>query len=110
MIDINNYSPEEPKPIIQQLDQVELLTVKRVKYLSTKPGYAPSPHGKWSVVGIIDGDALLAKDNTLIRIPLADIRKVHTHNRQQVIDCLVEICYKGSQSGKKETSTKTRSG
>jgi hypothetical protein len=107
---INNYLPEEPQPIIQQLDQVELLTVKRVKYLSTKPGYAPSPHGKWSVVGIIEGDALLAKDNTLIRIPLGDIRKACTHNRQQVIDCLAEICYKGKSNGKKETSTETRSG
>lgn len=92
-----NYIPEEPRPIIQQLDQVELLTVKRVKYLSTKPGFAPSPHGRWSVVGIIDGDALLAKDETLIRIPLGDIRKVCTNDRQQVIDCLMNICYKGKK-------------
>jgi hypothetical protein len=93
----SNYLPEEPKPIIQQLDQVELLTVKRVKYLSTKPGYSPSPHGKWSVVGIIDGDALLAKDDTLIRIPLGDVRKAGTHNRQQVLNCLAEVCYKGNR-------------
>jgi hypothetical protein len=92
-----NYIPEEPRPIIRQLDQVELLTVKRVKYLSTKPGFAPSPHGRWSVVGMIDGDALLAKDETLIRIPLGDIRKVCTNDRQQVIDCLTNICYKGKK-------------
>lgn len=93
----HNYIPEEPKPIIQQLDQVEILTVKRVKWLSTKPGYSPSPHGRWSVVGLIDGEALLAKDDTLIRIPLSDIRKVQTNDRQQVIDCLREVCYKGKK-------------
>jgi hypothetical protein len=96
---INNYLPEEPQPIIQQLDQVELLTVKRVRWLSTKPGYSPSPHGRWSVVGLIDGEALVAKDDTLIRIPLSDVRKVRTHDRQQVIDCLKEICYKGKNNG-----------
>jgi hypothetical protein len=90
----SNYLPEEPTPIVQQLDQVELLTIKRVKYLSTRPGYAPSPHGRWSVVGLIDGDALLAKDDTLIRIPLSDIRKVCTHDRHQVLTCLADICYK----------------
>jgi len=103
-MDSSHYLPEEPKPIIQQLDQVELLTIKRVKYLSTRPGYSPSPHGRWSVVGIIDGDALLAKDDTLIRIPLGDIRKACTHDRQQVIDCLADICYKGRRNhGEKET-------
>ena len=96
-MDSSNYIPEESKPIIQQLDQVELLTVKRVKYLSTKPGYSPSPHGRWSVVGLIEGDALLAKDDTLIRIPLGDVRKACTHDRQQVIDRLAEICYKGQK-------------
>ena len=92
-----DYVLEEPRPIIQQLDQVELLTVKRVKYLSTRPGYSPSPHGKWSVVGLIDGDALLAKDDTLIRIPLGDIRKVCTHDPRQVIACLADVCYKGNR-------------
>jgi hypothetical protein len=85
---------EEPNPIIQQLDQVEVLTIKRVKWLSTKPGYSPSPHGRWSVVGLIDGEAILAKDNTLIRIPLSDIRKVCAHDQAQVIDCLKKVCYK----------------
>jgi hypothetical protein len=93
------YTLEKPNPIIQQLDQVELLTVKRVKYLSTRPGYAPSPHGRWSVVGLVDGDALLAKDNTLIRIPVGDIKKVCTHDRQQVLDFLEELCYKGKRNG-----------
>ncbi|MCK9558120.1 MAG: hypothetical protein M0R50_08795 [Candidatus Cloacimonetes bacterium] len=99
----SNYLLEEkPNPIVRQLDQVELLTVKRVKWLSTKPGYSPSPHGIWSVVGIIDGEALVAKDDTLIRIPLSDIRKAHAYDRQQVIDRLTEIC-KGRNNGKKET-------
>jgi len=98
-MDSNAYLPEKPRPILQQLDQVELLTVKRVKYLSARPGYAPSPHGRWSVVGLIEGEALVAKDGALIRIPLNDIRKVYSHDRQQLLDCLWEICY-----GKKRIS------
>lgn len=107
MMNNTNYVPEEPNPIIQQLDQVELLTVKRVTYLSARPGYSPSPHGIWSVVGILDGDALLAKDNALIRIPLSDIRKVSSYNKKQVIEYITNICYKGAKgtkNGKKETS------
>lgn len=95
------YLPEEPSPILQQLDQVEILTVKRVKYLSAKPGYAPSPHGRWSVVGLIEGEALLAKDGALVRIPLNDIRKVYSHDQRQVLSCLREICY-----GKRKPSSK----
>jgi hypothetical protein len=106
-MDNSNYVPDEPRPIIQQLDQVELLTVKRVRWLSARPGYSTSPHGRWSVVGLIDGDALLAKDETLIRIPLSDIKKAATHDRQEIIDCLTNICYhKGPKNGKKENIDK----
>lgn len=98
-MDQNNYMPEEPNPIIQQLDQVEILTVKRVSYLSAKPGHAPSPHGRWSVVGLVEGEALIAKDGALVRIPLNDIRKVYAHDHRQVIKCLNDVCYKIKRNG-----------
>jgi hypothetical protein len=94
----SDYLPEEPRPILQQLDQVEILTVKRVKYLSARPGHAPSPHGRWNVVGLIEGEALLAKDSALVRIPLGDIKKVYSYDRQEVIDYLAEICYRGKSN------------
>lgn len=93
----------ESGPILQQFDQVELLTVRNVDYLSARPGFAPSPHGIWSVIGLVAGKVLLAKDGTLIRIPLNDIRKVSSYSPSQVLAKLKEICY--GQKAEKEDPT-----
>jgi hypothetical protein len=79
------------KPILQQFDQVTVLTTKRVSYLSDKPGHTPDPHGLWNVVGFVDGDALLAKDGALIRIPISDIQKTASYEPEVIIDMLRRI-------------------
>ena len=84
---------ELPQPILQQFDQVEIITVRNVSYLSARPGQSPSPHGIWSVIGLVGGQALIAKSGALIRIPLNDIRKVSACNREEIIDKIKNVCY-----------------
>ena len=87
---------ESTQPILQQFDQVELITVRNVSYLSAKPGHSPSPHGIWSVVGLVGGEALVAKGDVLIKIPLNDIRKVSVCDRDSVIKKVHSICHAGT--------------
>ncbi len=75
-------------PILRQFDQVEIITTKHVSYLSARPGEAPSPHGVWSVVGIVDSKALIAKDGALIHVPLNDLRKVSSYDLEQIFSML----------------------
>ena len=90
------------EPIISQFDQVELYTTKRVSYLSSKPGSSVSPHGLWSVVGIIDNEVLLAKEGALIRIPLKDIKKVATYSTDAFLNKARRLIKHGKEEGKEE--------
>ena len=76
------------QPLLQQLDQVELLTTKNVRYLSAKPGVSPTPHGLWSVVGIVEGDILISKDGALVRIPVNDVKKAANYSLEKVLNQL----------------------
>lgn len=58
---------------LKQFDIVSIKTIKNVKYLSSAPGYVPSPHGQWSIVGFIGQEVLLCKDGAIIKIPHRDI-------------------------------------
>jgi len=60
----------------KQFDIVQLKTIKNVKYVSSPQNNPTKPQGKWSVVGIVDGELLLAKDFTIIRIPAIDVIKI----------------------------------
>lgn len=59
-----------------QFDIVRIVSTQRVQYLSAPSGDVVSPHGNWSIVGFMGGDAVLAKDQALIRIPINDVKKV----------------------------------
>jgi hypothetical protein len=87
-------------PIVKQLDLVELLTTRNVTYLSAKPGHAPSPHGKWSVIGIIEGkDILVSREEAVIRIPISDVRKVESYDISRVVDSLKGVRKHGQKEG-----------
>jgi hypothetical protein len=79
------------KPILQQFDQVELLTTRRVSYLSDLPGKIPDPHGIWTVIGFVDGEALLAKKSAMIRIPISDLKKLAGYDPDTIIDMLKDV-------------------
>ena len=65
----------------KQLDRVQLRTTKNITYLSAPPGSIASPQGAWSVVCVVGASELmLAKDTTMIRVPVADVLKIADHN------------------------------
>lgn len=70
---------------INQFDIIRILTVKNVKYLSAPKGQKPSPNGDWTVVGILDKiDVLVAKDKTIIRIPIKDIEIIAKYDIKNI--------------------------
>lgn len=81
------------EPVFQQLDQVMVLRVDGVKWLSAPSGNAASPQGIWSVAGILGQDLVLARDRTLIRIPYSDVRLVARYNPKHILTKLGEIGY-----------------
>ena len=60
---------------IGRFDQVQLLTTKNIKYISS-PIENPSPDGSWLVAGLIEDELLISKAQILIRVPAADVLKV----------------------------------
>jgi len=79
---------------IGQFDQVRLLTVKNVKYLSAPPGTKPSTHGLWSVAGIVkDNELLLTKESVTIRIPTTDVVKVVNYDINNILSILGKLSH-----------------
>jgi hypothetical protein len=72
----------------RQFDIVRLLNIENVKYLSGPRGRAASPKGEWSIVGFIDGEAILARQQTIIRIPTADIIRIAEYSKDALLDKL----------------------
>jgi hypothetical protein len=77
------------------MDIVQVKTTKRVRFMSGPPGRAPSPHGNWSIVGFVEADAIIAKDSTIIRIPVEDLQPVASMSTEKLMDALKEIDPKG---------------
>jgi len=70
--------------MLRQYDIVNLLTTKRVKFRSGPKGYAATPQGNWVVIGFIEGEALIARDGTIVKAPLMDLRKVASYNKEEL--------------------------
>lgn len=72
---------------IKQFDVVQLKTTKRVTFLVSPDGNTVSPHGFWSVVGIIDKtDLLVCKDGATCRIPIEDVTKVAEFDEKKFME------------------------
>lgn len=56
-----------------QFDLVRIITTRNINYVSAQSGMTASPDGLWSVVGVIGGGVLVAKDGTLAKVPPADL-------------------------------------
>lgn len=76
---------------LQQFDRVQIITTKRVSFLSDRVGVKSDPHGLWSVIGIIDHEALIAKGSTLVCIPISDITKVGEYRIESVMQRIEEL-------------------
>jgi hypothetical protein len=66
--------------MFRQLDIVQIITTRGIKYLSGPEGHTANPHGHWSIVGFVGSDAVLSKESTLARVPLSDIRKIASYS------------------------------
>lgn len=73
---------DEPKIEYAQFDVVRLVHIKNVKYLSGPPGRVTSPKGEWTIVGFVDRDAVLAKQSTLIRVPVGDVVRIAEYDKR----------------------------
>ena len=79
--------------MLKQLDIVQIITTKGIKYLSGPEGHAANPHGNWSIVGFIGSDVVLSKENTLVRVPIPDIRRVASYNVEGLVKQLSTTGY-----------------
>lgn len=96
--------PDTPNPILRQLDLIQLRTIARVSYLSAKPGESASPHGTWSVVGLIGADVVAAKDGIIIRIPMQDVERIGSSDYNQVLEEMRRLTFTNTEvdSGKRQ--------
>ena len=74
--------------MLRQFDVVQLIDEKHVTYVSGPRGMSASPKGNWSVVGFVDIDVILAKESTIIRVPLQYVRKIAAYDVQNVLDMI----------------------
>lgn len=63
---------------IKQFDKIQILTTRNIRWVSHPHGMIPTPHGIWTIVGILkvdDGyDLLVSKRSCMCRVPLKDAR------------------------------------
>lgn len=72
----------------RQFDVVRLIHTRRVKYLSGPSERATAPKGEWSIVGFVERDAVLAKQSTIIRVPVGDIERIAEYDKKVLVDKL----------------------
>jgi hypothetical protein len=83
--------------MVKRFDFVVLKTIRNVKWVSGPASRPASPKGLWSVVGGVGGTdvLLLAKDNTVIKIPASDVHKVGDYDLNKSIQWVRRIKNKG---------------
>ena len=95
----------------RKFDIVQLTTTRNIKFLSGPPGRPAKPTGSWSVVGNLPGAKLMiAKDETIVIIPITDVRKVGSYDLNKSIEDIKKIRTradlekqdKGEQDGQEE--------
>lgn len=78
------------EPQYKKFDFVQILTVKRIKFVSGPKNHPADPHGNWSVVGFVRGDLMLAKDSTIVLAPPDAVRKVARYDQKSLLKSLKE--------------------
>lgn len=87
----DDFKPFKITEPLNSMDLVQIVTVQNVKWLSGPKGTKPSPHGYWSISHFIGADAIVAKDGTLVRIPVSDIRRVGSLTVNHVLEQLANV-------------------
>jgi hypothetical protein len=65
-------------------DIIQLVTTKNVYYISAPPGKVVSPQGNWIVTGFVERDVIAAKEGTIIRVPVRDVRRVARYSMEEL--------------------------
>ena len=88
----------------QRFDKIQLLTTRNIKFLSGPSGRPATPDGNWSIIGNLPGGMLLAaKDETIIAVPLTDVKKVAEYSIDKVLKNIRRV--KSMSDLKKESSS-----
>jgi len=74
--------------MLKQLDIVQLTDEKKVTYVSGPSGRPACPKGEWSVVGFINDEVVLAKQNTIIKVLVRYVRKIASYDLQDVLSAI----------------------
>lgn len=69
-------------------DIIQLITTRNVYYISAPPGKVVNPQGNWIVTGFVDRDVIAAKEGTIIRVPLKDVRRVARYSMDELFSQL----------------------
>lgn len=89
--------------MIQRFDIVMIKTTKNVKWLSGPAGRPSMPKGNWIVVAIgRKNQILIAKDETMVQIPVSDVEKIGGYSIERVIDAVKKINPKTIKVGRDE--------
>lgn len=80
----------------KQFDMVHILTTKGIRYLSGPQGAPANPNGNWSIIGFIENDVMLAKDSTIVRVPVSDVRKIGSYDLDKIINKVFHTGYLSS--------------
>lgn len=91
----------------KQLDQVKLITTSNVGWVSAPPGQVANPNGIWIVVGILEDQLLVQKEETLAKVPIIDVIKVAEYDIQQPLQKIKDLLHVGRNGSKnREEETK----
>lgn len=67
-------------------------TTRNVKWLSGPSGRPAIPKGNWIVVAIgRKNEILIAKDETMVQIPVSDVEKIADYSVERVIESIKKI-------------------
>lgn len=78
--------------MIKRFDLVRIRTIQNITWVSGPTGRPASPKGVWSVVAGVDTTKLmLAKDETIIQIPVDDVIKIADYDIKHVIEKMKQI-------------------
>lgn len=78
--------------MIKRFDIVRIKTIDRVTWLSGPASRPAPPQGNWSVVAGVGADLLmLAKDETIIQIPISDVLKVADYDIKHALESIKKI-------------------
>jgi len=79
-----------------QFDVVQIVDTNKVRYLSGPKNRAALPDGYWTIVGFMGMEVVLAKQGTIIVIPIIDVQRVASYNLQSLMDKIEKAGYQHS--------------